>query len=217
MYSTAYILQLHLHPSGVSESIILLQTELQKMTTPAPPSISITLAIDPPSFSPGAAVELSITAVSHASTSITIFTWPNVFNLKLAQRRANFKCADLDTGTPLFMELTKGPKRAGFSCVRGGGDDQYFLTLEPGQPLKISDSFRLANWPTEGSGDRSITPGHRYAFEVRHGEQVDWWQEGSRGDVLVPPGQSGPLGEASGGPIVLNTGGLVEFTILPHS
>jgi hypothetical protein len=189
------------------------------MTTPAQPSISIKLAIEPSSFLPGDAVEISITALSHAPTPITIFTWPNVFNLKLAQKRADFKCVDLDTGEPLFMELTKGPKRAGFSHERGSPDDKFHLTLEPGQPLKISESFGLAVRPIDGR--YSVTPGHRYAFEVRQGEQVDWWREWRREDVLVPPGQSGqidesgPLGGASGGPIVLSTAGPVEFEVLP--
>jgi hypothetical protein len=182
------------------------------MTTLAPSSISITLAIDPPSFAPGAAVELSITAVSNATIPITIFTWPNIFNLRLAQKRANFKCVDLGTGEPLSMELTKGPKRPGFSHERGGIDDEYHITLEPGQPLKISESFALAKRPTEGS--RSIIPGHRYTFEVRDGEQVDWWREGRREDVLVPPGQfDGSLHEASGEPIILKIAGPVEFTV----
>jgi hypothetical protein len=183
------------------------------MTTPAPPSISITLAIDPSSFAPGAAVELSITAVSHASEPITVSTWPNIFSLRLAQKRANFKCVDLDTGQPLSMELTKGPKRPDFSHERGGIDDEHHLTLEPGEPLKISESFGLAKRPAEGQ--HSLTPGHRYTFEVRHGEQVDWWKEGRREDVLVPPGQSdGSLHEASGEPIVLDIAGPVELTVL---
>jgi hypothetical protein len=184
------------------------------MTTPALPSISITLAIDPPSFAPGAAVELSITAVSHASTPITIFTWPNIFNLRLAQKHANFKCVDLDTGEPLSMELTKGPKRPDFSHERGGIDDEYHITLEPGQPVKINESFALAKRPT--GGPRSITPGHRYTFEVRDGEQVGWWREGRREDVLVAPAHFGQvkLNEASGEPIVLNIAGPVDFTVL---
>jgi hypothetical protein len=183
------------------------------MTTPAPPSISITLAINPPSFAPGAAVELSITAVSNASTPITIFTWPNIFNLRLAQKRANFKCVDRDTGEPLSMEITKGPKRPGFSHKRGGIDDEYHLTLEPGQPLSVKESFALAKRPT--GGRHSTTPGHRYAFDVRHGEQVDWWREGRREDVLLAPGQSDrSLHEAGGEPIVLKIAGPVEFTVL---
>jgi hypothetical protein len=182
------------------------------MTTRAPPSISITLAIDPPAFSPGDPVELSITAMSSASTPITIFTWPNVFNLKLAQRRKNFKCVDLDTGELLNMELTKGGKRPGFRHDRDSIDDKYHLTLEPGQPLKVSHSFGLARWPTEGR--HTLTPGHRYAFEVRHGEEVDWWREGTREEVLAPHGQSAMSG-ASSGSIVLDTAGPVEFTVLP--
>jgi hypothetical protein len=182
------------------------------MTTPAPPSISITLAIDPPSFSPGEAVELSITAVSSASTSITIFTWPNVFNLKLAQRRKNFQCVNLDTGEPLNMELTKGGKRPGFRHDRDSIDDKYHLTLKPGQPLKVSHSFGLAYRSAEGP--HSLTAGHRYAFEVRQGEEVNWWREGTREEVLAPPGQSA-MSEASGESIVLDTAGPVEFTVLP--
>ena len=187
------------------------------MTTQvAPPSISITLAIDPPSFPPGTAVGLSITAISHASTPITIFTWPNVFNLKLAQRRKNFKCVDLDTGEPLNMELTKGGKRPGFRHDRDSMDDKYHLTLEPGRPLKVSESFGLARWPAEGR--HTLTPGHRYAFEVRHGEKVDWWKEGTREDVLAPPGQIEELGSSggvTGEPIVLEIAGPVVFTVLP--
>jgi hypothetical protein len=184
------------------------------MTTPAQPSISIKLAIEPSSFLPGDAVEISITALSHAPTPITIFTWPNVFNLKLAQKRANFKCVDLDTGEPLFTELTKGPKRAGFNHERGSPDDKYHLTLEPGQPLKISHPFGLAIRPTDGR--HAVTPGHRYAFEVRQGEQVDWWREGRREDVLVPPGEVDQIGEsASGESIILDTAGPIEFTVLP--
>jgi hypothetical protein len=134
--------------------------------------------------------------------------------LRLAQKRANFKCVDLDTGEPLSMELTKGPKRPDFSHERGGIDDEYHITLEPGQPVKIKESFALAKRPT--GGPRSITPGHRYTFEVRDGEQVDWWREGRREDVLVAPGHFGQvkLDEASGEPIVLNIAGPVEFTVL---
>ena len=109
------------------------------------------------------------------------------------------------------MELTKGPKRAGFSHERGSPDDKYHHTLEPGQPLKISHPFGLAFRSAEGP--RSLTAGHRYAFGVRQGEQVDWWREGRMEDVLVPPGQSDQI--ESGEPIVLDTAGPIEFTVLP--
>jgi hypothetical protein len=49
------------------------------MSIAPPPSIAITLAINPPIFKRGDHdVEMSVTAVSDASYPITIFTWPNV-------------------------------------------------------------------------------------------------------------------------------------------
>ena len=111
------------------------------------------------------------------------------------------------------MELTKGTKRPGFSHERGGIDDEYHITLEPGQLLKISESFALAKRPA--GGRHSPTPGHQYAFDVRHGEQVDWWREGRREDVLLAPGQSErSLHETGGEPIVLEIASPVEFTVL---
>jgi hypothetical protein len=110
------------------------------------------------------------------------------------------------------MELTKGGKRPGFRHDRDSIDDKYHLTLKPGQPLKVSHSFGLAYRSAEGP--HSLTAGHRYAFEVRQGEEVNWWREGTREEVLAPPGQSA-MSEASGESIVLDTAGPVEFTVLP--
>jgi hypothetical protein len=182
------------------------------MANSTSPSIFVTLAIEPPTFLPGAEVELSITAVSHASSPITIFAWPNIFNLQLAQRRGNFTCVDLNTGIPLKMESTKGPKRPGFSRRQGGIDDAHFHTLVPEQPLKLSGRFLVARRSTEGS--RAVTPGHRYRFGVRDGEKIAWWREGSKDEVMSTPDEPASLGDASGEPIALSVLGPVEFTIL---
>ena len=72
------------------------------MLIATPPSIAITLAINPPNFKTGAHdVELSVTAVSNASYPITVFTWPNVLNPGLAQLRGNFEGFDRGTSEPL--------------------------------------------------------------------------------------------------------------------
>ncbi|KAF2239303.1 hypothetical protein EV356DRAFT_572743 [Viridothelium virens] len=181
------------------------------MAETLPPSISVSLSIDPPSFSPGAAVNLTVTAVSHAWTPITIFTWPSIFNLDLAQKWANFTCVDLNTAIPLHLELTKGPKRPGFSRELGGRDDAYFCTLEPEESVTFQASFKLASRTTEGP--HAIVPGHRYRFGVREGENVEWWRAGKREDVMSRPGEESGLGDASGMPIVLYPVEAIEFEI----
>ncbi|KAI9667808.1 MAG: hypothetical protein M1821_000627 [Bathelium mastoideum] len=180
------------------------------MAESLPPSISVTLSIDPPSFAPGTAVNLTVTTVSHAQTPITIFTWPNVFNLNLAQRRANFTCVDLNTGTPVHLEITKGPKRPGFSRELGGRDDAYFCTLEPEEPMTFQGSFMLASRMSDGS--HTVVPGHRYRFGVREGEKVKWWREGRKEEVMSPSGEASGLGDASGEPINVDAVA-VEFEV----
>ena len=58
------------------------------MAVALPPSIVITLAINPPISKKGATdVEMSVTAVSNASYPITVITWPSILNPGLAQLR----------------------------------------------------------------------------------------------------------------------------------
>lgn len=182
------------------------------------PSISVSLAIDPPRFplhrdQRAESPTIPIRAVSHAPAPITIFTWPTIFNLALAQRRANFECLDLTADAPLRVDLTKGPKRPGFSRERGGLDDRSFCTLLPETPVVFSDSFRVASRvlgrPEDGS---SLSPGHRYRYAVREGESVGWWRWGTKDEVMAPPGRPEALGEASGGPIDLSSE-VVEFEV----
>lgn len=171
-----------------------------------PPEVSVTFALDPISFLPGEAVELSITVVSHAPTPITIFTWPTIFNIRLALKRKNFECTDLDTNTPLNLETTKGGKRRGFSRTRGNTDEQYYHTLMPGEPLRFTSSFTVAN-----RGD--LIPGHRYRFEVNRGEQVGWWRAGTKEEVLAPPGEAAGLDQNGDEPIQISLIADVEFVV----
>lgn len=96
----------------------------------SPPPISVQLAINPPQFIPGSLPEptLSVTATSHATEPITIFTWGTIPNLPLAQRCKNFTCLDLTANT-LRMETTKGPRRGMVLRVLGSPDDRFFATL----------------------------------------------------------------------------------------
>lgn len=78
----------------------------------APPSIAVTLALNPPNFKLGTDVELSVTAVSNATYPITIFTWPTVFNPELALRRGNIVGVDQDTGMKLPLDDIKIKQQA---------------------------------------------------------------------------------------------------------
>ncbi|KAK2689873.1 hypothetical protein QWA68_010726 [Fusarium oxysporum] len=113
--------------------------------TSNPPAIPITLSINLLNFTRRSkslsAPTISITATSHASEPTTIITWHTIFNLRLAQRRKNFICTDLTTGSPLQLETTKGPKRPQFSFALSGRDDAYFITLEPNIPIAVTYRF----------------------------------------------------------------------------
>ncbi|KAI9706988.1 MAG: hypothetical protein M1820_004576 [Bogoriella megaspora] len=175
------------------------------------PSISVALSIDPPSFALSENVTLNVTAVLHAQDPITIFTWPNIFNIDLAQKRANFTCEDLNTGFPMNLEITKGPQRSGFNHELGGRDDSYHDTLQPEEPVTFKGSFKLASRTDKGS--HVLTPGHRYRFGVREGEKIQWWREGKKEDALLPPGDDANSDNPSGGPIVLESVEPVEFEV----
>ncbi|KAJ5205278.1 hypothetical protein N7472_001726 [Penicillium cf. griseofulvum] len=179
-----------------------------------PPSISITLAITPPTFSLNTSPQptITLTAVSHYPEPITLFTQPTIFNLGLSQRRSNFMCHDITTpdSKPLRLDITKGGKRPAFNRESGGSDDRFFVTLHPETPTKFQEVFLLAN----RSGDQNtLEIGHRYWFRIKEGEVVPWWRVGGKAEVMAPPGERSSLGEASGGPITLKAEG-VQFEVI---
>lgn len=175
-----------------------------------PPSISATLALDPPNFKEGEAVELSITAVSHASGPITILTYSTVFNVPLAQRLrgfgGNFHCVDLDTNTPLRLQTDACHMREPICHKLDDSDSQYFHTLHPGEAYKFSGPCVVPH--------RELVPGHRYRLSVSEEEEVEWWREGTKEEVLESPGHELPdrMLEPSGEPIILNHVEPIEFT-----
>lgn len=168
--------------------------------------LSVGLALSSSNFSADEEVELSITVISYASAPITIFTWPTILNMRLALRRKNFECIDLDTNTPLNLEITKGGKRGGFTSRSGSTDEKYFYTLMPGEPLKFTSPFKIAN-------RGGAIPAHRYRFGVRRGEKLEWWTAGTKEEVLTPPGEPAGLAKNKDGPIELNDMNDVEFMI----
>jgi hypothetical protein len=149
------------------------------MAVALPPSIAITLAINPPAFALNTDLEISVTAVTNVSYPITIFTWPYVFNLGLAQVRGNFEGWDRDTGMRLPMQEI-AIDRAGYDHRLGSRDDEYQVTLEPRKPKKFNSTFFLAHGLSPRRAERlaegmrylaedeaELLPGHRYLLDIR--------------------------------------------------
>lgn len=172
----------------------------------SPPVLSVSLTLSSSNFSTDEEVELSITVIAHAFAPITIFTWRTIFNTRLALKRKKLKCIDLDTNTPLKLEITKGGKRDGFTSRSSSTDEKYCYTLMPEEALKFTSPFKIAN-------RRGVIPGHRYRFGVRGGSKLEWWTAVTREEVLTPPGEPAGLVKNSNGPIKLNGVDDIEFVI----
>lgn len=177
------------------------------------PTITISIAIEPASYSLSQSKELpnlSITVQSHASRPITVFTFATVLNPRLALMRKNFYCVDEATGKPVWLERTKGPQRPAFRRRLGDTDEQYFLELQPEQPTTITCPFVLASgWKHRGqTGPQGRTsevshvylgreyqnflePGHSYRFGIADDECLRWWRYGTKDEVLEPRGSLG--------------------------
>jgi hypothetical protein len=203
------------------------------MAIAPPPSVAVTLAVNPPAFKIGEPVELSVYAVSDASYPITIFTWPTIFNVQLAQQRGNFIGRDQDEGWDLPLHtIDVSPGKPCYTL--GGKFDEFFVTLEPGQPFKFNSSFLLAqgpppyaapkglNWSPaafdapDGSTYKNLLPGHRYLLDISDMySDMSWWKIGRKEDVLNLPGQDRNGSVPSGGPIFLSRDWIEEFEVLP--
>lgn len=212
---------------------------MQSGTSP-PPLVSFSLAITPQVFTwtPFDAdvdkPQIAVTAVSHASSPITIFTWPTILNLKLSQRRHNFTCKDVATDEPVWMHMTKGPNRRGFSYTKGDHDEQYFVTLHPGVPYTTTSEFKLASRPLWTGQDESVEKhtryfigsaegvlfldrlesGHEYRFSVQKDESIQQWWIGTKDDVLAPKGTAAGFVPPSGAPIPVKLEQGVVFKVI---
>lgn len=175
-------------PSGVATSPV--------------PAVSVSLSISPATHDLQEATlpTLSITASLEADRPITVCTWPTILNPRLALKRTNFWAEDLSTEPPttINLEITKGPRRAGFQRRRGHPDEQYYLTLQPQTPVTISHPFTVMNRlarhdaetrPSEGDERESgsaTRPARRVRFGVAPGQGIDKWWWGTMDEVLAP-------------------------------
>ena len=205
----------------------------QNMAIAPPPSVSVMLAVNPPAFKIGDPVELSVTATNDASYPITIFTWPTIFNVELAQQRGNFIGSDQDEGYDLPLHTIEVSR--GKPCYTLGGKfDKFFVTLEPGQPFKFNSSFLMAQGPPpyavpegldwtsanenapDGTAYKYLLPGHRYLLDISDVyKDMPWWKIGRKEDVLNLPGQDRNGSVPSGGPIFLTHDWEEDFEVLP--
>lgn len=151
----------------------------------AQPTIRVGLAISPAIFTFGDEnCTLTITATLDYTHPITVYTWPSMFHLHLAQRRHNFFCVDLsDNDKALDLETENAGKRTPmFSLHIGCYDDQFLVTFYPGIPVTITGKFDLAT----RTWCETLQPGHRYRFGINpEGPGVGKWLHGTREEVMT--------------------------------
>jgi hypothetical protein len=179
------------------------------------PRISVNMTIAPASVTLGVPCLITLVATLSHPTPITIYTQRSVLNRPLAQTVRNFYCVDLSNNNdPVFLETRKCTKRAG--GVRrelGGRDDQYFHTLEPEKPYEFIDRFILSYGLNE-----PLVAGHRYRFGFSEKQTSPCWFDGTREDVLHPPGEREKIDkEWAQGQIILDVGPPLEFDALEGS
>jgi hypothetical protein len=176
--------------------------------TSIPPSVTATLSLNTSNF-PGAPPEgLSIVVVSHAPTPVTVWIWNSILNLKLTQGLGT--CGDLtlvhlDTDTSIPRNTMFRTKHEHIATR----DDRCFPTLQPEQPYIFSERFTSAFMK-----ELELRPG-RYHFALSGREELKWWKEGPREEIVPPFGEklAEDMYESSGQPIVLTGIEPIEFTI----
>lgn len=156
------------------------------MATIIQPTISTILSL-PPDIYIEQQPTLTITLKLTAPAPITIFTWPTIFNPRLALRRHNFRLHDVSTEppTPIHLESTKGPKRPGFSYRKNNFDEKYYVTLYPGVDFEIQCPFLIMHRDMPGTGLPRFHVGHRYRLRMTGEEKVTSWWWGTKDDVLL--------------------------------
>ena len=153
------------------------------------PVIEVTMAISHPIISLSAPEDcsLTITATLQHKEPITLYTWPHIFNLSLAQRRFNFSCVDITPGNdqekPYINTHSAGHvnKMGAISRQLGSVDDQFWVTFQPDQPVSFTEKFSLAT-----RKDQPLKPGHRYRYAILRRWLIQWkWQAGTREDLMT--------------------------------
>lgn len=176
-----------------------------------PPSMTVTLALDPPNFKEGEVVKLSASIVSHATSPVTILTHSTFLDLRDAQSRKmgrpNFRCIDLDTNTPVRLQDRVCGRWSPIRHRLDDADSKYFHSLWPKIPYEICAPCVVPHV--------KLTPGHRYRLHLDNEQAIDWWRQGTKEEVLASPGQepSEAMLKPSGGPITVAHVEPVDFTV----
>jgi hypothetical protein len=147
----------------------------------AQPVMHVAMVLSPTTFTLGDSCTLTITATLKYTGPITIYTWPTIFHLYLAQRRHNFFCVDLSDDDKEVNLNIQSVKRSGFVNRQiGNPDDEDLVTFYPDTPITFTDEFVLASRPS-----RPLKPGHRYRFGLSDLNPISHWMHGTREDVLT--------------------------------
>ncbi|KAI8946390.1 hypothetical protein F4801DRAFT_71160 [Xylaria longipes] len=178
------------------------------------PPVDIQVSFDRPthSYSQPEPPRVIIRAISRAQYPITLYTWRRPLDPKGALTSNGYVITDLATDNPVkttYLMINRGPQLR----VRGGPDDQFFLTLQPNTPVELSTGFgrggggikpdprtvvergwerdehgneRKIRRSTQATGVDGLEPGHTYSVGLNM-EALGgcWWAPVTRDEILV--------------------------------
>lgn len=106
------------------------------------PAIDLNLSLDQETFdfSQPLPPTFTVTATSHASTPITIFTWRTPLDPATGLISKAFTITDSTTQKQVQTSEVK-VQRLPFQRTRGSPDTKYLCTLEPNVPVQLSAPF----------------------------------------------------------------------------
>ncbi|KAI1737666.1 hypothetical protein F4680DRAFT_450631 [Xylaria scruposa] len=178
------------------------------------PRVDVQVSFNRPthSYSQNEPPRILITATSRAQHPITLYTWRRPLDPKGALTNNGYIITDLTTGnlvkTTKIM-INRGPVMR----VRGSSDDQFFLTLQPNDPVQLSTGFGRGGggikpdpravvergWERDEHGNErkirrsahatgvdGLEPGHTYSVGLNM-EALGrcWWAPATRDEILV--------------------------------
>ncbi|KAI1748408.1 hypothetical protein F4782DRAFT_542913 [Xylaria castorea] len=178
------------------------------------PWVDIQVSFDRPthSYSQHEPPRIFITATSRAQHPITLYTWRLPLDPKGALTSNGYIITDLFTGNPVKTShcmISRGPQLR----VRGSYDEQFFLTLQPNEPVQLSTGFgrkgggikpdpqavvergwerdehgneRKIRRSTQVTGVDGLQPGHTYSVGLNV-EALDGcrWASVTKDEILV--------------------------------
>lgn len=85
--------------------------------------MTVSLAVNPPSFAVDDEVNLTVTATSHAPGPITLMTHNSILSVYFAQRAGRFTHTNVETGESCEVQTRKCTKRVPYNRAQGISDD----------------------------------------------------------------------------------------------